>query len=119
MRSVSRRPDGSKRQRSTAVAWAENRAKFTPFPSQVAPRGRGAPSSIRAIAVEDACLGLVRRMGRGAGGFRGDEPDIVHRGGCQGGLELGERLDERVGPVLGRVVLQVPEHAGPALAALF
>jgi hypothetical protein len=29
----------SKRQRSTRVAWAENIAKFTPTPVQVAPRG--------------------------------------------------------------------------------
>ena len=36
-------------------------------------------------------------MGRGAGGFRGHEPDIVHGGGRQGGLELGERLDELAG----------------------
>jgi hypothetical protein len=33
----------SKRQRSTPVACAENRAKFTPAPSQVAPRGYGWP----------------------------------------------------------------------------
>src|SRR5215207_5986761 len=47
MRSASRRPCWSKRQSSTPVAFAENRAKFTPFPSKVAPSGAGLPSSIR------------------------------------------------------------------------
>src|SRR5215218_11218822 len=58
MRSSSLRPCGSKRQRSTAVAWAENRAKLTPLPSKVAPSGAGAPSSIRNIVV---LSGTVRR----------------------------------------------------------
>jgi hypothetical protein len=31
------------------VAFAENKAKFTPLPSKVAPRGKGLPSSMRVI----------------------------------------------------------------------
>src|SRR5690606_24441235 len=47
MRSSSRLPWLSNRQSSTLVACAENSAKFTPSPSQVAPRGKGWPSAIR------------------------------------------------------------------------
>src|SRR5437764_5721229 len=47
MRSISRRPCSSKRHSSTLVAVAENSAKFTPSPSQVAPSGWGRPSAIR------------------------------------------------------------------------
>src|SRR3712207_3523685 len=36
----------SKRQRVTEVAFSEKRAKFTPFPSQVAPSGDGYPNQI-------------------------------------------------------------------------
>src|SRR5690554_6309993 len=43
----SRLPWLSNRQSSTLVACAENSAKFTPRPSQVAPRGKGWPSAIR------------------------------------------------------------------------
>ena len=39
MRSISRWPPASNRQSSTLVALAENRAKFTPSPSHVAPSG--------------------------------------------------------------------------------
>src|SRR6202035_5571587 len=46
MRSSSRSPFSSNRQTATFVAWAENRAKFVPLPSQVAPPGNGAPSRI-------------------------------------------------------------------------
>src|SRR5262252_5627560 len=45
-------------QRSTPVAWAENRAKFTPAPSQVAPRGYGCPDP-RCIE-ESSCEGEER-----------------------------------------------------------
>src|SRR3970040_1853404 len=37
-------PCESKKQTSTLVAFAENSAKLTPFPSHVAPRGYGSPS---------------------------------------------------------------------------
>src|ERR1700733_1755103 len=47
MRSSSVRPESSNRQSSTLVAFAENSAKLTPKPSQVAPRGLGEPSLIR------------------------------------------------------------------------
>src|SRR5207248_8622953 len=49
MRSISRRPWLSNRQSSTFSAFAENSAKFVPRPSQVAPRGCGAPAEIRAL----------------------------------------------------------------------
>src|SRR3974390_97029 len=44
MRSVSRRPSGSKRQSSTLLALAEKSAKLVPRPSQVAPSGKGVPA---------------------------------------------------------------------------
>src|SRR5689334_16752246 len=47
MRSTSRLPLPSNRQTSTLVACAENKQKFTPAPSQVAPRGNGVPSRTR------------------------------------------------------------------------
>src|SRR4051795_11410149 len=40
----------SNRQSSTFVALAENRAKFTPRPSHVAPKGKGRPSWTRCLA---------------------------------------------------------------------
>src|SRR5579862_8413621 len=43
MRWVSRRPESSKRHNSTFSACSENKAKFTPSPSQVAPSGYGLP----------------------------------------------------------------------------
>src|ERR1700730_18951816 len=46
MRSSSFCPASSKRHSSTLVAWAVNRAKLTPRPSQVAPKGNGLPSLI-------------------------------------------------------------------------
>src|SRR5687768_957567 len=52
MRSVSRLPFGSNRQSSTFSAWAEKRAKLTPPPSQVAPRGWGRPGSRRTKAMD-------------------------------------------------------------------
>src|SRR5262245_50775310 len=51
MRSRSRRPWLSNRQSSTLLALAENSAKFVPRPSQVAPRGCGAPAASRALAL--------------------------------------------------------------------
>ncbi len=47
MRSSSVVPVWSKMQSSTFVALAENRAKLTPSPSHVAPRGNGRPASTR------------------------------------------------------------------------
>src|ERR1041385_5129006 len=44
MRCVSVLPEASNRQTSTLAAREEKSAKFTPFPSQVAPRGYGRPS---------------------------------------------------------------------------
>src|SRR5690606_5141182 len=41
----SRRPSESNRHSSTFDAWAENTAKFTPEPSNVAPSGQGLPAS--------------------------------------------------------------------------
>src|SRR5215472_8541755 len=38
----------SKRESSTLLAWAENSAKLTPTPSQVAPSGNECPSRTRA-----------------------------------------------------------------------
>src|SRR4051812_4906414 len=46
MRCTSTVPPASKRHNSTRVAWAENRQKFTPAPSHVAPRGCGEPAWI-------------------------------------------------------------------------
>src|SRR5579875_871233 len=40
-------PSPVKRQSSTPSASSENKAKFVPHPSQVAPRGYGAPGQIR------------------------------------------------------------------------
>src|SRR6185437_10973896 len=42
----------SNRQSSTLVAFAENSAKLTPSPSQVAPSGCGRPSATRVFEVE-------------------------------------------------------------------
>src|SRR3979490_1741391 len=46
MRLTSRRPCESNRHNSTFSALAENRAKFVPRPSHVAPRGCGAPAEM-------------------------------------------------------------------------
>ena len=51
MRSISRSPCSSKIQSSTFVALAENRAKLTPSPVHVAPRGKGIPSRRRALRI--------------------------------------------------------------------
>src|SRR5262245_28679218 len=53
MRSISRRPWLSNRQSSTRSALAENSAKFVPRPSQVAPRGCGAPAESRMLPLRD------------------------------------------------------------------
>src|SRR5690606_18966183 len=68
MRSISVLPCSSNRQSSTRVACAENRAKLTPRPSQLAPSGNGVPSVTR----ERWCLRMVatsgfRRLGRARG----------------------------------------------------
>src|SRR5262249_19093084 len=47
MRSISVSPALSNRHNSTFVALAENKAKFTPSPFQVAPSGKGRPSRRR------------------------------------------------------------------------
>ncbi len=56
---VSWRTPGSNRQRSTAVACCEKRAKLTPRPSKCAPSGVGRPSSMTIIPVLrlGPCLG--------------------------------------------------------------
>src|SRR6266480_6714328 len=51
MRAASRAPLLSNRQSSTRVADAENSAKLTPSPSQVAPSGCGSPSRMRRSAI--------------------------------------------------------------------
>ncbi|MNC49016.1 hypothetical protein D3C75_981650 [compost metagenome] len=58
MRSISCSPVESNRHSSTLVALAENRAKLTPRPSQVAPRGKGRPSRIRDGATERVFFGV-------------------------------------------------------------
>src|SRR5450830_175645 len=72
MRSSSTSPLSSNTHSSTLVALAENRAKLTPRPSQVAPSGKGRPSRIRegwASGVGSGFFGLV--MGAPAGVFDG------------------------------------------------
>src|SRR5829696_1032429 len=145
MRSSSRRPCGSKRQRSTAVAWAENRAKLTPLPSKVAPSGAGAPSSMRYIAIlvgdqarrNSAAQRLsvakvhafatrwFRSIADAARGGRhpARAPSLGfarHQGLGRHGREaiLGQGLDKARAPVLDRVVLDARHEGGPALAAL-
>ncbi|CAI8897495.1 hypothetical protein EMIT0P228_20460 [Pseudomonas brassicacearum] len=51
MRSSSTSPASSKMHSSTLVALAENSAKLTPRPSQVAPSGKGSPSRIREASI--------------------------------------------------------------------
>src|SRR5580692_9325796 len=53
MRSSSRRPWLSNRQSSTFWALAENSAKLVPLPSQLAPRGWGAPAESLVLALRD------------------------------------------------------------------
>src|SRR5262245_53161676 len=53
MRSISRRPWLSNRQSSTFSAFAENRAKLVPRPSQVAPKGCGAPTESRTLSLRN------------------------------------------------------------------
>src|ERR1700761_1690280 len=50
-RSSSFSPCSSKRQSSTLLALAENRAKLTPNPVQVAPKGYAKPSRSRALVI--------------------------------------------------------------------
>src|SRR5207302_8794858 len=47
MRASSCCPERSNRHNSTRSAWAENSAKFTPLPSQLAPSGDGWPGHTR------------------------------------------------------------------------
>src|SRR5215813_2070115 len=51
MRSSSRLPWLSKRQSSTLLAFCENSAKLVPRPSQVAPKGWGAPAESRLLVL--------------------------------------------------------------------
>jgi len=67
-RSVSRRPSGSKKQSSTVVACAENSAKLTPFPSQLAPSGNGDSSVILYM------LGVILGGGCGLTGAAWENP---------------------------------------------
>src|ERR1700741_3550101 len=53
MRSTSRPPSWSNRQSSTFSALAEKSAKLVPRPSQVAPRGCGAPAESRRLELRD------------------------------------------------------------------
>src|SRR5450830_1758256 len=72
MRSSSTSPLSSNTHSSTLVALAENSAKLTPRPSQVAPSGKGRPSRIReawASGVGSGFFGLV--MGAPADVFGG------------------------------------------------
>src|SRR2546429_6136344 len=68
MRAVSRLPLGpSKRHSSTAVAFSENRAKFTPDPSQVAPSGYELPGqALTGGARRGAMHGALYGAGRHA-----------------------------------------------------
>ena len=51
MRSISCSPSLSNKHSSTFVAFAENSAKLTPSPFQVAPSGNGSPSRRRDLRV--------------------------------------------------------------------
>src|SRR4051812_47277359 len=51
----------SNRQRSTPVAFSENRAKLTPSPFQVAPRGYGWPGQMRIAGARWASHGPIWR----------------------------------------------------------
>src|SRR5439155_7079214 len=62
----------SKRQRSTEVACSEKIAKFTPFPSQVAPNGYGYPSHIFTGVISEGVLSATSfGLATDATAFRG------------------------------------------------
>src|SRR4030095_9488525 len=65
MRTFSWRASGeSKRQRSTEAADSEKIAKFTPLPSQVAPRGYGYPSQTFTGVIEDEGVYPILERGK-------------------------------------------------------
>ena len=74
-----RPPVPSNRQTSTLVAFAENRAKLVPLPSQVAPRGRGSPSRRRffTMSATGFSSGKVCRD-KAAVASNGSSPPDVH-----------------------------------------
>src|SRR4051812_27738224 len=134
MRSSSFFPSSSNRHSSTFKAFAENKAKFTPRPSQVAPSGCGDPSRTRdfriAGGIDDlACGGRNETK-------KGGLPPPFHDGnasGCQAAENIadshsnqrgddGLRLDQvaelprRLLRLAGRLVVQ-PLRLGPGITA--
>src|SRR5436190_16772016 len=85
MRSLSFIASGeSKRQSSTFVACAENSAKFTPTPVQVAPSGYGSPGQMR-TKIDEVHL-LCHRAGTGDSGLGA---------GLRFGFEAIDEVDDR------------------------
>src|SRR6187397_2502870 len=94
-RSTSRRPSRSNRHSSTLVALAENRAKFVPRPSQVAPSGCGEPDETCPLVLRNEkegskgwdnkakLLGSARHNSR----YRSRVPDIAAAINCGIGIE--------------------------------
>src|SRR5215470_16907691 len=96
MRSLSRLPSRLKRHSSTFVALAENKAKFVPRPSQVAPSGCGEPAEtwpLRDLRNEkDGSKGWdnnakLRTVTRHNGRYRSGVPDITSAVACGVGIE--------------------------------
>src|SRR5690348_18067605 len=84
MRSSSRLPSMSNRHSSTLPAWAENSAKLTPTPSQVAPSGNECPSRTRGgvLIWNDRTAGFPRgafAMALSAGRLSVDQPAFVRQ----------------------------------------
>src|ERR1041385_2789135 len=93
IRSSSRRPAASNRHSSTFVALAENRAKFVPRPSHVAPSGCGTPRVRRGLAVRDKKEGSKRRKDKGK--LRAVRRD--NRRDCPGVPNVAAAIDGSVG----------------------
>src|SRR5262245_46840840 len=96
MRSVSRLPSRLNRHNSTLVALAENRAKFVPRPSQLAPSGCGEPAETWPLRDPmngtDGSKGWdnnakLRAVTRHNGGYRPGVPDIASAVGPGIGIE--------------------------------
>src|SRR5438128_1295092 len=96
MRSVSRRPSRLNRHSSTFDALAENRAKFVPRPSQVAPSGCGEPTEtwpLRDLRNEKYGSkgwdnnAKLRTVTRHNGGYRPGVSHIASAVGCGIGIE--------------------------------